>query len=555
MMLSESTRTDSDPHEGSVREVLRAAGEGTLALVAGRTDAPVTAAEYFELEHDSPQPGVLWLLPGWRHLKRLDLERVLDVVARRSSAGLVVQDAQHDAVVAALGDAPVTVLRLHPDVSWRQFQALVEHALGERASVLPGAIPASEVLFGLANDVAEAFGGSVAIENHQRTMLAYSTREDSVIDDFRRQGILSRRPPDVDRNDPQYRHVLRHDDIARFPSFPGELPRAAIAVRAAGIPLGTIWAIDPSGDDLDQPLAPGKRAALIEAARAASAVLVDAWRFDDSAARLRHDALRRIVLGELVGGEREELDLDEGAIRLVAVSWSMSAVDGALGGRVRAFVERRLAATWADAVALTIAGTVYALITEDDLESVVEAAERLRGAVETGLDSAVAVAVTNAADALADGVSLRAEADALLRVARAEAAVSAELLDRHGEVERPRVATVSSRAAGLLVDALHAQSLDFPALGHHAIRDSLARGGEKERELRETVCAWLDAAGSAAATAAALGLHENSVRYRVRQAAAAWGVDLGDADTRFAVWVALRLERYREGLPAARSLT
>ncbi|MEV7522121.1 helix-turn-helix domain-containing protein [Streptomyces sp. NPDC091371] len=60
--------------------------------------------------------------------------------------------------------------------------------------------------------------------------------------------------------------------------------------------------------------------------------------------------------------------------------------------------------------------------------------------------------------------------------------------------------------------------------------------------LRETLRAWLAHHGSWDRTAAALGVHRNTVRQRISRAAALLDRDLDDPDTRMELWFALRWE-------------
>ncbi|MFE2145490.1 PucR family transcriptional regulator, partial [Streptomyces sp. NPDC059456] len=60
--------------------------------------------------------------------------------------------------------------------------------------------------------------------------------------------------------------------------------------------------------------------------------------------------------------------------------------------------------------------------------------------------------------------------------------------------------------------------------------------------LRETLRAWLSHHGSWDRSAAALGVHRNTVRQRIVRAAALLGRDLDDPDTRMELWFALRRE-------------
>ncbi|MGW6707957.1 helix-turn-helix domain-containing protein [Streptomyces sp. NPDC054956] len=58
--------------------------------------------------------------------------------------------------------------------------------------------------------------------------------------------------------------------------------------------------------------------------------------------------------------------------------------------------------------------------------------------------------------------------------------------------------------------------------------------------LRDTLRAWLAHHGSWDRTAAALGVHRNTVRQRIARTAGLLGVDLDDPDTRMELWFALR---------------
>jgi hypothetical protein len=73
----------------------------------------------------------------------------------------------------------------------------------------------SEELFALANAVAAVIGGSVAIEDLDHRVLAYSSIPGQRIDDLRRRGILERRVP---------RAALRGDQTAGDPRFHLGLP-------------------------------------------------------------------------------------------------------------------------------------------------------------------------------------------------------------------------------------------------------------------------------------------------------------------------------------------
>lgn len=61
--------------------------------------------------------------------------------------------------------------------------------------------------------------------------------------------------------------------------------------------------------------------------------------------------------------------------------------------------------------------------------------------------------------------------------------------------------------------------------------------------LVETLGAWLDAFGDVAAASAAVFVHPNTFRYRLRRLSEVGEIDLGDPDARFAAMLQLRLWR------------
>ena len=63
--------------------------------------------------------------------------------------------------------------------------------------------------------------------------------------------------------------------------------------------------------------------------------------------------------------------------------------------------------------------------------------------------------------------------------------------------------------------------------------------GQRER-LTETLAAWIDRPGQVQAVAAALDVHPQTVRYRVRQLRDLFGTRLEEPDARFELALALR---------------
>ncbi|QNE77705.1 PucR family transcriptional regulator [Streptomyces finlayi] len=73
-------------------------------------------------------------------------------------------------------------------------------------------------------------------------------------------------------------------------------------------------------------------------------------------------------------------------------------------------------------------------------------------------------------------------------------------------------------------------------------------GPAHAHRLAETLLAWLETRGGAPEVAARLGVHPQTVRYRLRQLREVWGEDLDDPDRRFEMELVLRARRLRGDL-------
>lgn len=71
------------------------------------------------------------------------------------------------------------------------------------------------------------------------------------------------------------------------------------------------------------------------------------------------------------------------------------------------------------------------------------------------------------------------------------------------------------------------------------------------RRLAETLLAWLETRGGAPEVAARLGVHPQTVRYRLRQIRELWGDEVDDPDRRFELELVLRARRLRGELGRA----
>ncbi|WP_461031077.1 helix-turn-helix domain-containing protein, partial [Streptomyces sparsus] len=82
-------------------------------------------------------------------------------------------------------------------------------------------------------------------------------------------------------------------------------------------------------------------------------------------------------------------------------------------------------------------------------------------------------------------------------------------------------------------------------LGRRLLAPLVDCGPTHSRRLAETLLAWLETRGGAPEIATRLGVHPQTVRYRLRQIRELWGDGIDDPDMRFAMELVLRAKRLR----------
>jgi hypothetical protein len=386
----------------------------------------------------------------------------------------------------------------------------------------------SEELFALANAVAAVVGGSVAIEDLDHRVLAYSALPGQRIDELRRRGILQRRVPDHPEQLRQYQEVLAAPGVVRLPPLdPEELPRAAVAIRAGDLPLGTVWAIEGAA-----PLDGGGTQALLDAARLAALHMLRHRSAAELDQRAREDVFRAALAGRSADRDaRFHLGLPDRA-RLVLLGMAPLRPPGAEAPpavRLGAAAARHWAAVRPDAAVVTAGRTVYVLLADAAEPAARRLAAQAAAAVGRTLGETVRAAVSRGADDLAGLPELRAEVDDILRVTSEDpdAPAVAGIADTHARVLLSHVADELARRPGLRHPGIE-------AMAEHDRRHGTA--------YTTTITAWLDAVGNVAEAAQRLTVHPNTVKYRLRRARELFGIDLGHPDDRLSCWLQLRLQ-------------
>ncbi|MET7619097.1 helix-turn-helix domain-containing protein [Streptomyces sp. NPDC005408] len=389
-----------------------------------------------------------------------------------------------------------------------------------------------EELFALADAIAAVIGGSVAIEDLDTRVLAYSTLPGQRIDELRRQGILGRHVPDqpgpqAERQQRQYRQVLADPGVVPLPGLAeGELPRAAVAVRAGDLPLGTIWAITDH-TPLDEA---GERALLDGAGTAALHML---RRRGAAALELhaRDRALRACLDGTAPAQETAyQLGLPASThVTLLGFApVGASAEAGALLTRICAGLGRHWAAVRPAAAVATGPRAVYTLLPGDDLESARRLTAQALAAIARPRSEPLRAAVSRRATGLNELPELRSEVDDVLRVTT-------------GDADAPQVAALADVHARVLIAHLADELARRPRLRHPGVEAMLEHDRTHHTHYAASVAAWLDAVGNVGEAARRLTVHQNTLKYRLRRTRELFGLDLDDPDDRLSCWMQLRI--------------
>ncbi|MEV7082335.1 helix-turn-helix domain-containing protein [Streptomyces sp. NPDC093516] len=474
----------------------------------------------------------------------------VDVVRRAGeagAAGVVFGPGRTDAAARALqGTARESGTALLFRTAWCSWAQLVGVLRAGLAAAGAPPVPAAGGLRlgdldSLADAVAALVGGSVTIEDTESRVLAYSSTEENV-DEMRRLTILGRRVPPwrvaAMREAGFFQALWGADDVLHRPAHGGDPERLVGAVRAGGEVLGSLWVAAVGG----RPLAPNAAETLRAAARAAAAHLLH-HRTHSSDGRLVEDAARALLEGRgsvEVLVERAGLPPREPCAVLAVGAATDHPTDADPAG-LHSLLSLHCAALGHRVVVIPAGGRSLVLLSGLEREpgraeaQVRRLGTALAGQVSAAIDPTVKVGLGDVVPGLARAAESRRSAE---RTWQALAAGTGPLRVARSEDVADTVGVLQ------IVEALREVALPS--------RTSVARLREFDADhggsrLVETLRAYLDHFGDVSAASRTLGVHPNSLRYRLRRIAQVSGLDLGDPDARLLAQVQLRLGEAADG--------
>lgn len=478
-------------------------------------------------------------------------EVVVAEVAQRGAVALVVRAGIDlgDGAREAADRAGVALLGLSRGATWTQLAALLrsllaEGDIGQAEHESLGGLPSGD-LFAVANAIAALLDAPVTIEDRSSVVLAFSGRQEEA-DASRAETIIGRRVPDryarilTERG--VFRDLYRYDrPVLVDPIEIGEegltTQRVAIGVRAGDEVLGSVWAA------MEGPLTPERTAALRDSAKLVALHLL----------RVRAGAdVQRRLSTELVATALEGGAGARGALRRLGLAGQPVVVLGAalaspthgveaparadqllLGERQRladAFAVH-LSAVRPGAAAALVGDVVYGILpVAGDPAAAEDRAARIAQDFLDRVGSRMPAIVGVGTPAReVTGLSLsRTTVDRVLRVLR----------ERHLGGRAARIADVQTESLLIELRDIVSARGEQPVGPVARLRDYDA---EHDSSLLPTLEAWLDSFGDVSAAAAAMFVHPNTFRYRLRRVAEVGDLDLDDPEARFAAMLQLRM--------------
>jgi hypothetical protein len=426
------------------------------------------------------------------------------------------------------GEEPITfdgdaesgaVLVVDSSVSWSEVAAVVYGLVLEGRETESGRGPTD--LFALADSLAESIGGAVTIQDRLLRVLAYS-RQQQQADPAWVSTIMERQAPEQMSALFDARGVLAHLATSDDPLFVGEdtkcglTGRMVVAVRSGRQLMGSVWVA------CSAPLDDAARAALADGAHTVALHLLRSRASADLERQVEADLVIRLLEGTADAATlASRLGLPHGRLRVIALQAFIGADrDAAL---LLAFERATTGFGWSRPGRSALAGnTVYTVLPGEQPGAARRWVADLRAALSERVT--VLAGVSGAAD-VADLAAARQEADECLALDEVSPRATPPAYDESWDdilLQRLRTAARSGRS---------------PARG--PVAELRRHDQANATDYVATLRAWLGAQGDPVAAGERLGVHENTVRYRLRKMAEITNLPLDDARKRLAMMIEL----------------
>lgn len=469
-----------------------------------------------------------------------DFDQLLHRASNSNAAAVIVK--AHGTPLEQLRSAAdrhsLAVLVAPDNVDWTRLVALARASVMGAAADSVSGVRLGD-LYAFANAAASITNGAASIVDPLGRVLGYSTLPGQPVDELRRVTTLSLQEVKPPAFDSDFKTVYASAGAVLIPGIGDEMPRLALAVRAGGELLGSIWIIDPGNDKREAALN-----ALDRMAPLAGLHMLHARSASDFGERRNGDLIRTLVDDPAHASfAAAQLGLDAARGLAVAAFSIVRPETGSLESvreiqRLLHLVTTVCKIHFNTSHSALIDSVVYALLPCEG-NAPRPAHRRLVqeiGAYAHTISSHPLVAAVG-------GIAPRVED---LPGSRTEALQTLQYMVRL-QAETPRSSGAQSPAAGLFED--YRVPLSLLKIGAFIAETGLsevddisriqAHDALQQTEYLETLRAYLASNGSMSAMAEHLHVHNNTVRYRVARLVKDFNLDLDDPQKRLWLWLRL----------------
>jgi len=448
--------------------------------------------------------------------------RAVELAATAHALVVLVRVGRHDEIEALVREYGVAVLALDSEVSWSQITGVVYGLIMEGRETESGRGPTD--LFALADNIADAVGGPVTIEDQMSRVLAYSDLQQGA-DRARLETILGRRVPDDVRSLFERQGVFANLAASDEPFYVAGDPalglsgRMVVAVRAGRQMLGSVWV------ECAEPITGEQYDALVDGSRAVALHLLRSRASADLERQIESDLVIRLLEGTADAAVASQLGLQHTATRVIAMQAHVREERHA--ALLLTFERATTGFGWSrPGRSALIGNTLYTIFGSDSLPAARTWIDDIRGSLP---EHAVVTAGIGGVASVAELSASRQEAD--------------ECLALHGTRPEgsPPVAYDESWD-DILLRRLRAVSQAGRRPQRGPIGDLRRHDAEHGTRFVSTLRTWLETGGDLPVTAKQLGVHPNTVRNRLRKMHEVTTLELDDPRKRRAMIIALAVD-------------
>ncbi|GAA3272239.1 CdaR family transcriptional regulator [Paenarthrobacter aurescens] len=464
-----------------------------------------------------------------------DFDQLLHRAANSNAAAVIVK--AHGAKMEQLRSAAVgyslSVLVAPDNADWTRLVALARASVMGAAADSVSGVRLGD-LYAFANAAASITNGAASIVDPLGRILGYSTLPGQPIDELRRITTLTLQETTQPAFDQDFRIVYAAPGAVMVPALDDGMARLALAVRAGGELLGSIWIIDPGEE---------KRATALNAldrmAPLAGLHMLHARSASDFGERRNADLIRTLMEDTPHASfAAAQLGLDTANGLAVAAFSIVRPETGSLESvrdihRLLHLVTTVCNVQFGTSHSALIGSVVYALLPCNGASP-----RAVHGRIIQEIEAYSHTISPFPVIATVGGIASDIEN---LPRSRSEAIQTLHYLRKkvQGVGKVQGVALYEDFQIPLNLLKIGGFIEDNGMGGADEIARIQARDAEQQTDYLETLRAYLASNGNISAMAAQLHVHNNTVRYRVTRLAGDFNLDLADPQKRLWLWLRL----------------